>query len=153
VRDRGVDDRAAHRGEVDADRLLRRVARQDGRVVVELVGLERRQAVEVVADRLAQVLLDGRGKRERAAQCRARRDRESHAPRGGRAAGRASRDFVERARSRGGDGLRVAVERDRPRDLHRERAVAHHRPPQRRDVAVERDHRPQAATRDRVARA
>ena len=141
----GIDHGAAHRGEIDRDRAARRIAVDDGRVEVELLGLERGVAVEVVAsactrfsssaagsvEALAQAVLREAGSRRRAARAPAvaRRRRSPRCPR-----------------------RRACRERDLTRNVHDRMAVLHRRPPQRRAVAREREHGAHAPARDRRTR-
>jgi hypothetical protein len=66
---------APRRRPVDDDLTLRHVAVDDDSVEIELVRAKRRMAVEIVSERLFEILLDGGGKHEPLAQHLRRRKR------------------------------------------------------------------------------
>ncbi len=84
---RAVIDRSPERGRpIDADLLSLRVTRNDDGVEIELVRPERRVPVEVVRERLPQVLLDRRRQRDLLAQHLRWRQRDDQPRRGDGAA-------------------------------------------------------------------
>ncbi|MFO1311902.1 MAG: hypothetical protein U1F41_07525 [Burkholderiales bacterium] len=142
VLERGIDHGAPRRGQVDGDGAASGVAVDHDRVEVELLGLERRVAVEVVRERLVQVLFDGEGQRDPLAQAFVRSEAHDHARRA--AALRQCRDR--------GHAVAFASERHLPDRLHDRDARFHRGAPQRGAVLRKRDHRPHPPPCHRGAR-
>ena len=147
VTEHRVDDRAAYGDQVDDQRIARGIAVDDCGVEVDLVGPERRMAVEIEGQRLAQVVLDRGRQRQRLAQHRARRKRHDHLRAGRTRAG----DRRERRTARRDDRRLARIQRYLRR-LDQPQASVDLRTPQRRDLAVEHQHRPRAPAFDRVLR-
>ena len=80
--DRRVHQRAPRRRKFHPQRVVRNVAIHDDRIEIEVLGLEGRMSVEVVGERLMQMILERCRERQRLAQRRARRQRDDDPRRG-----------------------------------------------------------------------
>ena len=149
--ERRIDDGAARRSQIDGDRVACGVTSDDRRVEVQLLGLERRVAVEIVGERLAEIFLDRRRQHDVPAQHIARR-KADHGPHRRRLSAETMCAASERGPACCRDHRGVAGQRNRRRERHHRLAIFHRGAPQRRGIAGKDQHRTHPAARDRRTR-